>query len=188
MKHFTKLLLSLALATPAFAGPDFSSTTPSPGSLAASSGEREIEPSEDLVFPLDSAILHDAEHRQIITAAHWLRARPRYTVLLEGYADASGASIYNEDLAMRRAAAVRAQLIARGVSAERIMIAVYGEARSIDPNNALDRRVIMHATKLPLTRLITSELDRGAISVTWQRNGALFTEVRGKQAPRVSTR
>ena len=102
MKKLT-ILFALLCAAPAAAGPDFVTATPQPGKLAASFGRAAIAPSEDLVFALDSAILGDTEHRQVITVASWLRANPRYSIVLEGYADRSGAMIYNEDLATRRA-------------------------------------------------------------------------------------
>lgn len=182
MKKLSTLFALLCAAAPAAAGPDFVTPTPQPGKLTASFGRAAIAPSEDLVFPLDSAILGDTEHAQVITAASWLRAHPRYAIVLEGYADRSGAMIYNEDLATRRAAAVRGQLIARGVAPDRIVIVVYGETKATGYLNALDRRVVMHATDQPVTTAVAEALDQGAVNAVWTRDKALFRETRGKTA------
>jgi outer membrane protein OmpA-like peptidoglycan-associated protein len=188
MKKLSTLFALLCAAAPAAAGPDFVTPTPQPGKLTASFGRAAIAPSEDLVFALDSAILGDTEHTQVITVASWLRANPRYSIVLEGYADRSGAMIYNEDLATRRASAVRGQLIARGISPDRIVVVVYGETRATGHVNALDRRVVMHATDQPIPTVVAAALDSGAINAVWTRNKALFRETRGKLAAAVVTR
>ena len=189
MKKLSTILAVLCAAAPAaVAGPDFVTPTPQPRELAASFGRSAIAPSDDVVFAHDSAILGDTEHRQILTVARWLRANPSYKIVLEGYADRSGAEIYNEDLATRRASAVRGQLIARGVAADRIVVVVYGETRATGAQNPLDRRVIMHATAQPVTTVVATALNQGAINAVWTRHNALFRETRGKLARAVATR
>ena len=188
MKKLSILFALLGATAPAVAGPDFVTPTPQPGKLTASFGRAAIAPSEDVVFPLDSAILGDTEHNQIITVASWLRANPRYAIVLEGYADSSGAAIYNEDLATRRAAEVRGQLMARGISPDRIVVVVYGETKATGYLNPLDRRVVMHATDQPITKVVAAALNEGAINAMWTRNKALFRETRGKLAATVAIR
>lgn len=182
MKNLSILFALLAAATPAAAGPDFVTPTPQPGKLTASFGRAAIAPSEDVVFALDSAILGDTEHNQIITVAGWLRANPRYSIVLEGYADRLGATLYNEDLATRRAAEVRGQLMARGVSPDRIVVVVYGETKATGYSNPLDRRVVMHATDQPIPKVVAAALNEGAVNAMWTRNKAMFRETRGKLA------
>jgi len=168
----------IATTAPALAGPDFATPTPHSGRVTASPGTREIAPSDDVTFHLDSAILHDTEQRQIITAASWLRDHPKHSIILEGYADASGPLVYNEDLATRRASTVRGQLIARGVPADRIVVIVYGEIGATGPVNSLDRRVVMHSTKDPIVDVVAVALNRGAVNAVWTKDGALFRETR----------
>jgi outer membrane protein OmpA-like peptidoglycan-associated protein len=173
------LFLSIALAAPAFAGPDFNSRSPRAHSLAASSGSSEIGPLDDVVFAHDSAQLTDVDIAQIETAARWLRQHGMQRVVLEGYADSTGVSAYNEDLATRRAFAVRQQLIGRGIDADRIIMVTYGEANAISGPNPLDRRVVMYATKLAPQQIATASLERkNALSVAWSQDRAMFNERR----------
>jgi len=68
------------------------------------------------------------------------------TLRVEGHTDDTGSSAFNENLSRRRAEAVRAALIQRGVAPSRIIAAGYGSARPIGDNateegRALNRRI-----------------------------------------------
>ena len=78
-------------------------------------------------FAFDRATVRTADARRIDADAAWLRANPTYPVLVAGYADERGSEQYNLALAQRRAMAVRDGLVARGVRADRITVATYGE-------------------------------------------------------------
>ena len=83
---------------------------------------------------------------------------------------------------------MRGQLIARGISPDRIVVVVYGETRATGYLNALDRRVIMHATDQPIPTVVAAALDNGAVNAVWTRNKALLRETRGKLTAAVATR
>ncbi len=176
------LLASLVLFTsvPAFAGPDFVASSPRPRELAASTSTRELMPEDDLVFAFNSATLTDTELAQVDSAARWLRTHRGERIVLEGYADHTGDALYNEDLATRRANAVRAQLLARGVSSDRIVVAVFGESGADPRGNALDRRVILHASGLPVPAIVEAWVhQKQALSAAWTQRNTLFIERRG---------
>jgi hypothetical protein len=162
----------------ALAGPDFvAGDRMQP--LAASEGHAEIQPMDDVVFAYDSAALVPAAQAQIASAAKWLARHPDYRLVVEGRADSSGPAPYNQDLAGRRAVIVRNHLIASGIAADRIMLAIYGENTARRRPDPLDRRAVMFATAAPLAQVVSAELDRDAIEMLWTRNGTRFRETRG---------
>jgi len=66
-----------------------------------------------------------------------------------------------------------------GVSPERVVLVVYGEARAQHPVNPNDRRVIMYASDQPVQRIVTASLENEhAIKAAWMRNGALIEQQR----------
>lgn len=171
-------VLGVAIAAPALAGPDFVSEDKFQP-LAASDARRIQEPGDEILFALDDFALDSIAQAQLATVVRWLDGRPDVRLVLEGHADSSGPVAYNATLATERAEAVRDQLVARGVDADRIVIAVYGENRARRFPAAHDRRVVMYAATAPLSRLISAELDRDAIEVRWTRQGTRLRETRG---------
>jgi outer membrane protein OmpA-like peptidoglycan-associated protein len=180
----------LCIASTAVAGPDFKSRTPRGTSLTASPGTSELMPQDDVVFAHNSSAISESAIAQLDSAARWLRARPGLRVLVEGYTDHLGVAVYNEDLATRRAQAVRMMLMARGVPSDRIVIAVYGEAIADPAGNPLDRRVVLHASNLSVASIVAASLGRKqALSAMWTQGKAAFVETRGTQSIRaVATR
>lgn len=68
------------------------------------------------------------------------------TLRVEGHTDNTGSAAINENLSLRRAEAVRAALIQRGVAPSRLIAAGYGPARPVGDNateegRALNRRI-----------------------------------------------
>jgi hypothetical protein len=170
--------LAMVLAGSAFAGPDFETADRSQP-LAASDGRSVQQPLDDIVFAFDSAALSPDAQAQLVAAAKWLEVHPHHRLVVEGYADSSGPAPYNEDLATRRARIARNHLIACGVPADRIVVAVYGENRARQRPDPLDRRVVMFASEAPLSQVVSAELDRDAIELSWTRTGSVYRETRG---------
>lgn len=177
-----KLASSLAAlglaATPALAGPDFVTADRSKA-LAASDAHSEEQPLDDVIFGYDDAALLPAAQAQLASAARWLDHNPRYRIVLQGYADSSGADAYNAELAARRVEIARNHLIASGVDGDRIVVAVYGERGVHRRPHPLDRRVVMFASRAPVARLVTAELGHDAIELSWTKDGARYRETRG---------
>lgn len=67
----------------------------------------------------------------------WLKAEQNLqeTVVIEGHCDERGSEQYNQVLGEKRANAVRAWLIANGVSAERLVTISLGESQPADPRS-----------------------------------------------------
>jgi outer membrane protein OmpA-like peptidoglycan-associated protein len=100
----------------------------------------------DVLFGTDLSRLNDEGMRTTQRLASILQENPQRNVLIEGFADSTGASAYNLQLSERRATAVRDALQSQGVARERIQIRGYGEsypvaANDSAPNRQLNRRV-----------------------------------------------
>lgn len=86
----------------------------------------------DRVFFGDRNTELGSRARSLLAAqAHWLKQVPQATVIIEGHADDQGSAAFNQELAARRAGAVRDRLIAEGVEATRITLAVYGRQQPV---------------------------------------------------------
>jgi outer membrane protein OmpA-like peptidoglycan-associated protein len=173
-------LAALLGAGTAVAGPDF--TTPDRARpLAASEARADQAPTDELEFMYDSSALLPAAQQQLAAAAAWLARNPSYRLVVEGHADRAGTADYNQMLATRRAEIARSQLIATGVPADRIVVAVYGEtrARQAPTPRALDRRVVILASKAPVAALVSTQLDADAVELSWTHDGSRFRETRG---------
>lgn len=100
----------------------------------------------DVLFPTGSDDLSERAQQRMDVLAGLLERYPELDISLAGHADRRGGKDYNLGLSERRAAAVKAALVARNVAEERIRVDARGEAgataRAGDLDGlALDRRV-----------------------------------------------
>ncbi len=93
-----------------------------------------------LQFPEGSAALGLSAEYGLNTLVEWMAARPELRVLVTGHSDATGNPHANMELSRRRAQVVRYYLLERGVSADRVASAHFGESRP-EWGGAFDRRV-----------------------------------------------
>jgi peptidoglycan-associated lipoprotein len=82
-------------------------------------------------FATDKTDLRPASRDLLDKQAAWLTAHPKVTVRVEGNADVRGNAEYNQRLGQRRAEAVRADLVNKGVSPQRILSVSYGDTQPI---------------------------------------------------------
>ncbi len=170
--------LTVGTVAPALAGPDFG-TDDRVGPHAASDTTTPQKPSDEITFARDAAVL-DASALQLLAAVRqWLAAHPADHLVLEGYADSTGPEDHNAGLATRRAHIVRNPLVAGGVAADRVVIAVYGENGAHQRPDPHDRRVVIYASAAPVAQLVSGELDHAAREVIWTDRGTRLRETRG---------
>ena len=112
-------------ATPGAAAPaPAAAAAPASAAQEATSAPAAAAPATGLPYQVffatgDSSL--DAEAQQTLkSAAEFLKAHPDAKVALSGFVDATGSAAVNEELAKKRAQAVRDALQAGGVSADRI--------------------------------------------------------------------
>lgn len=105
-----------------------------------------------LTFDTASATLRESSHDQLAAVAAILASFPAVKLKLGGYTDNVGAAASNLLLSEQRAAAVRADLLRLGVSAERLSAEGYGEQFPVGDNatpegRAMNRRISMRVTE-----------------------------------------
>lgn len=113
-----------------------------------------VEPVRQVYFPdvnfdFDVRKLNDLGHGRSVQIARLLESEPGLKVVLEGHADFIGTESYNEKLGMDRAEAVRQELVALGVSPERLSTVTFGKSQPLltekeDWARAVNRRVEIH--------------------------------------------
>jgi outer membrane protein OmpA-like peptidoglycan-associated protein len=81
----------------------------------------------DVLFETGQAQIKAGGMRGVQKLADVLKEYPQQRVLIEGFTDSTGGSLYNQDLSDRRASAVRTALMDTGVSGDRIANRGYGE-------------------------------------------------------------
>ena len=100
-------------------------------------------------FDFDSAVLRPESATILGQLYDGLSASTATRITIEGHTSSEGSEAYNQALSERRAAAVREDLVRRGLAAERIDAIGVGEARPIAGNGdengrSLNRRVEIH--------------------------------------------
>jgi outer membrane protein OmpA-like peptidoglycan-associated protein len=100
----------------------------------------------DVLFDTGRAELKSGAARKVDQLAQFLMEHPERRVQIEGFTDSVGTDSYNEDLSQRRADAVKASLINRGIEPSRIGTEGYGKAYPVANNTdsggrQLNRRV-----------------------------------------------
>jgi len=100
----------------------------------------------DVLFNTNKAQLKSGGMHNVQKLAAFLNQYPQHKVLVEGHTDSTGSDSYNLELSDRRANAVRAALIDKGVSSDRVATRGYGEAYPVAGNDTaagrqLNRRV-----------------------------------------------
>lgn len=125
-------------------------TTAPPPRMRGLNLHQRTEPHIDLHirFDFDSDRLRPEADRQIDEIARALAedVLKERRILIEGHTDSTGTAGYNQSLSERRAAAVRAALVARGIDPALLETAGHGETRPLagnetDRGQALNRRV-----------------------------------------------
>lgn len=112
--------------------------------LAAERAAIITEHSQNVFFTIGSSYIRRDEGKKLDTLAEWLKANPSFCVDVVGYADKeTGNSALNKKLSERRAANVKARLLAAGIAEERITTEHHGDTvQPFGENNVKNRVVI----------------------------------------------
>lgn len=103
---------------------------------------------QDVLFATGSASLTSAAKTKLKSIAGSINQRFKEAdVRIMGFADATGAADANQELSKQRADAVRAQLMADGLNADKVTVSAMGESAATGGANQADRRVKIVAHK-----------------------------------------
>jgi outer membrane protein OmpA-like peptidoglycan-associated protein len=102
-----------------------------------------------ITFGFDSAEIRPDSEPVLAALYDGLRADSSAAIVIEGHTSSEGSDAYNQRLSERRAEAVVADLVARGLPKNRVGATGLGEGRPIAPNTdesgrSLNRRVEVH--------------------------------------------
>ncbi len=126
---------------------------PPPSPPLATVSETQIHIFEAVTFATDSAELASSSDRVLSAVKRVMDEHPQIELLrIEGHTDATGEASYNEDLSARRAKAVVAWLVARGVAPERLDSVGLGSKEPLGTNDteegrAKNRRVVFRIVR-----------------------------------------
>jgi outer membrane protein OmpA-like peptidoglycan-associated protein len=119
-------------------------------SLLASEGEEMILELKYINFETGSATLTANSRYEVDYAAELMKEYPDLTFELGGHTDDTGDAAMNTELSKARAEAVRAELVAMGVSPERLTAVGYGATRPIADNDTEEGRAQNRRTELKI--------------------------------------
>jgi outer membrane protein OmpA-like peptidoglycan-associated protein len=105
----------------------------------------------DVLFGTDLSRLTPDGMRSAQKLADVLKQNPQRNVLIEGFADSTGAADYNQGLSERRATAVRTALLDMGVARERIEVRGYGESFPVAANDSAGNRQLNRRVEIVLS-------------------------------------
>ncbi len=91
---------------------------------------------QNVYFDYNKSKIRDEDKAILDKIVGILKADPSMTVLVQAHCDSRGNRVYNENLSMSRAFAVKAYFISKGVPRNRMKINWYGESRQV--NNCVD--------------------------------------------------
>jgi outer membrane protein OmpA-like peptidoglycan-associated protein len=105
-------------------------------------------------FEVDQSFIKPYDTLFMLHVVDWLKIHSDYTIKVMGYADHDGDSVYNVKLSLRRAEAVKNELLRFGLQSNRIALKAFGFNKPLDRSNtnegkALNRRVEFVVDKLP---------------------------------------
>ncbi len=105
----------------------------------------------DVLFGTDQASLTSNGMATAQKLATFLQNNPQRNVLVEGFADSTGASAYNQVLSERRAGAVQSALQGMGIAPNRVAMRGYGETFPVATNDTAQDRQLNRRVEIVLS-------------------------------------
>ncbi|RME93642.1 MAG: hypothetical protein D6767_00580 [Candidatus Hydrogenedentota bacterium] len=94
----------------------------------------------NIFFEYNSAKLKEESYPELNRLVRLLLSKPHMKIRLEGHTDNIGSFSFNKKLSLKRAQAVKAYLVEKGVLASRISVIGYGESKPVASNRTAEGR------------------------------------------------
>lgn len=94
----------------------------------------------DTFFAFDKSVLQPAGKAKLDDLASKLQGTDIEVVIATGHTDSTGSDAYNQKLSVRRAQAVKAYLVSKGLPADRVLADGKGEKQPVASNKTKDGR------------------------------------------------
>lgn len=95
---------------------------------------------KDVFFDTDKAVIRETGKAKLDEVAASLGEWGKVRIEVAGHTDSTGSAAYNKKLSKKRAEAVKAYLVGKGIEAERLQAVGYGEAKPIASNKTREGR------------------------------------------------
>ncbi|MBT8495912.1 MAG: OmpA family protein [Deltaproteobacteria bacterium] len=95
---------------------------------------------EQVNFTTGKALLTQDSHRRLDPVVEYMKYKQSVRIRIEGHTDNLGGKKANKRLSQKRAEAVRAYLVSKGIDGSRIEAVGYGDSKPIAPNDTPEGR------------------------------------------------
>ena len=95
---------------------------------------------QNIMFGLGSDRLSPQSNEPLMQVVEILKANPNFKLTIEGHTDNTGNAKWNLSLSQKRANAVKAFMVSKGIATERLTAKGFGSSQPIDPNNTEEAR------------------------------------------------
>ena len=113
---------------------------------------KEIIPNSTELFETGSSKLSGESKETLDAYAEYLEAHPSLKIHIEGHTDNVGKDSFNKWLSLKRADAVKAYLVTKGIDKERINTVGYGSSRPVASNDTEEGRSQNRRTEILLSK------------------------------------
>ncbi|MBQ9340675.1 MAG: OmpA family protein [Paludibacteraceae bacterium] len=112
-----------------------------------------------MYFPTDKTDILPASEGDLQTLYNFLNDNPKIRVLITGHTDSQGSDTYNQRLSEGRSAAVKAEMVRRGIAEDRIETDGKGESEPIDTNDTEEGRQNNRRVQVTVLNADEAEVD-----------------------------
>lgn len=93
-----------------------------------------------ILFETGSDVLVASSHSKLDKVADLMKANPKYNLAIDGHTDNTGGTELNHTLSHKRADAVKAYLVSKGINESRMTTKGFGESQPVKSNNTEEGR------------------------------------------------
>jgi OOP family OmpA-OmpF porin len=133
-------------AKPAPAAP--APAAPKPAPAAPKPVAEKVTFAADVLFDFDKAVIKPDGRSKLDDLANKMRSINLEVVIAIGHADSVGSDAYNQSLSVRRAEAVKAYLVSKGLEGNRVYTEGKGEKQPVADNKTADGRAKNRRTEI----------------------------------------